>query len=80
MRQATRTMLLTVGGLALGASDLLAHPGHALEGGPWQTVRHLLASPYHVAVVVGIVAVAAAWTFALRPALRGRALREDRRA
>jgi hypothetical protein len=72
--------MLTVGGLALGASDLFAHPGHALSGSLWQGVRHWVASPYHVAVVVGIVAVVAAWTMALRPALRVRAQREGRQA
>jgi len=80
MRQATRTMILTFGGLALGASDLFAHPGHALEGGPWQTVRHLVASPYHMAVMVAIVAAVAAWMLAVRSARRARVLSEDRRA
>jgi hypothetical protein len=80
MRQVTRTVMLTLGGLVLGASDLFAHPGHALEGGPLQAVRHMVASPYHVAVVVGIVAVVAAWTSALRPAPRVRAAREGRQA
>jgi hypothetical protein len=40
----------------------------------------MVASPYHVAVVVGIAAVVAAWTLALRPALRVRATREGRQA
>ena len=80
MRQATRTVMLTLGSLALGASDLFAHPGHALAGGPWQAVRHVVASPYHMAVVVGIVAIVAAWTLALRPALRVRGQSESRQA
>lgn len=80
MRQATRTVMLTLGGLVLGASDLFAHPGHALEGGPWLTVRHLVASPYHVAVMVGIVVAVVGWTLARRPAPQVRAAREGRQA
>lgn len=66
MRNGLRGVTLAGVGLLLGAPRLWAHPGHITEGGLWHSLRHLLTSPYHVAVIVGVVVLAVAWTVAIR--------------
>lgn len=59
-------------GVVFAAEALWAHPGHVTHGDLWHTVAHVLASSYHVAVVVAAVVLAVAWFVAVRPARAAR--------
>jgi len=75
-RRSLRGAALAATAMAFGAPALWAHPGHVTEDGLWHTVRHLVTSPYHVAVIVGVVALGVAWTVALRSRRQQRLERE----
>lgn len=66
MRTTMKALTLTIAGSLIGAGSAYAHPGHVTEGGLFHTIAHILGSPYHMAVVVAVIALAVAWGFALR--------------
>jgi len=78
MRIASRAIVGAAVATLVAAPPVWAHPGHVTEGGVWSTVSHLLASPYHVAVVVAVGVLIVAWFLASRPAGRVSRPTEDR--
>lgn len=70
-------------GVALGilasvvvAAPLWAHPGHLTHGDGWSTLRHLVWSPYHLAVLGAVLALCVAAWLSLRAAPVARRRRE----
>lgn len=77
MKRVIRGTTLATLATAASAGNLAAHPGHVTHGGFWHTVEHALSSPYHLAVVVAAVVLAAAWFAAIRPARAARRARKE---
>ncbi|MGD8321717.1 MAG: hypothetical protein PVJ02_14730 [Gemmatimonadota bacterium] len=67
MKHTLRGVVMAAVGMLAGASSLWAHPGHITEGGLWHTVRHIVTSPYHMAVVLAVVVLAVAAALTSRP-------------
>lgn len=70
MKTMLRGLAMAAAATGLLARGAWAHSGHVTEGGLWQTLAHLLSSPYHVAVLVAGAVLAGAWWAALRPVRR----------
>lgn len=57
---------------------LLLHPGHVTEGGFFHTLRHLVSSPYHVAVIAALMVLVVAVVLSGRPGRAKDSRREER--